>query len=151
MKERLEQVTQIARLIILLWWIMIIIIYELSLPVNQVKIDTYYFRLMLVFVRLFLFLIWYFMLFLILLGLSANKLGFWRSQEIQDLLVQCPGRSWSCSGSCMLPTLKMPYHKWESSLFTSSLSHNFTLVKVDKVQLTGGTFLHLVKFKNVHR
>ena len=49
----------------------------------------------------------------------------------------------------MLPTLKMPYHKWVSSLFTSGLLHNFARVKVEEVHLTGGTFLHLVKFKNV--
>ena len=49
----------------------------------------------------------------------------------------------------MLPTLKMPYHKWEGSLFTSDLLHDFTLVKVEEVNLTGWAFLHLVKFKNI--
>ena len=50
------------------------------------------------------------------------------------------------TGSCMPPTLKMAYHKWEGSLFTSGLIHNFTLVKAEEVRLTGWTFLHLVKF-----
>ena len=41
------------------------------------------------------------------------------------------------SGTCMPFTLKIPYHKWEGSLYTSTISHNFTLVKVKEVCLTG--------------
>ena len=48
----------------------------------------------------------------------------------------------------MLPTLKMPYYKWEGSLFISGLLHNFIMVKVEEVHLTGWTFLRLVNFKN---
>ena len=50
------------------------------------------------------------------------------------------------TGSCMPPPLKIPYHKWEDSLFTLGI---LTLVKVEKVCLTGWTFLHLLQFKNV--
>ena len=49
----------------------------------------------------------------------------------------------------MLPTLKMPYHKWEGSVFNSGLLHDFTLVKIEEVDLIGWIFLHLVKFKNI--
>ena len=41
--------------------------------------------------------------------------------------------------SCVPPTLEIPYYKWEGSLFTSGLLHNFTLVKVEEVCLTGWT------------
>ena len=47
----------------------------------------------------------------------------------------------------MLSTLKC--HNLEGSLFTSGLLHDFTMVKFEEVHLTGWTFLHLVKFKNV--
>ena len=50
------------------------------------------------------------------------------------------------TGSCMPSTLKMPYQKWEGSIFTLALLHNFTLMKVKEVFLTGCVFLHLVKF-----
>ena len=49
----------------------------------------------------FLILIWDFILFLLLLELFSNKLGFCRSQEIQYFFVcQCLGRNWvwSCHG-----------------------------------------------------
>ena len=54
------------------------------------------------------------------------------------------------NGSCMSPTLKMSYHKWEGSLIFSALLHNFTSGKVKEVCLTGWTFLHLVKFYSSH-
>ena len=78
-----------------------------------------------------------------LLGLLANKLCFLRSQEFQDLLGQCPDIGTGDAqdtGSCMPPMLKIPYHKSKGSLFTSALLHNFTLVKVKKVCLTGWLF-----------
>ena len=50
------------------------------------------------------------------------------------------------TGSCIPPTLEMPFHKLESSLFL----HNFTVIKVEKVCVTGWTFLHLVKFYSSH-
>ena len=50
------------------------------------------------------------------------------------------------TGRLVLPSLKIPYHKWEGSLFTMGFLHNFTLMKVKEVRLTGWTFLHLVKF-----
>ena len=40
------------------------------------------------------------------------------------------------TGGCMPPTLKMPHHKWEGSLFFLALLHNFTLMKVKEVCLT---------------
>ena len=121
MKERLKEVIQVARLIILLWLFMIF-----SLPVKQVRFDTYYFSLTLVLV-IPQIEIWDFKLFLMLLGLLANKLCFLRSQAggAQE------------TGSCIPRTLKIPYHKWEGLLFTSVLLHNFTLVKVKEVCLTG--------------
>ena len=45
----------------------------------------------------------------------------------------------------VVPILKMSYHKWDGLLFTLGFLHNFTLVKVEEVRLTGWNFLHLVK------
>ena len=50
------------------------------------------------------------------------------------------------TGSRIPTVLKISYHKWEGLLFTSGLLHNFTLVKLEEVCLTGWTFLHFVKF-----
>ena len=129
------------------------IAHDFSLHVKRARFDTYYFRLILVLVipqlkPWFLFLIWNFILSLMLLGLFANKLYFWRSQEIlkafwtSDLVEAGAAQD---TGSCLLSTLKMPYHKWEGSLFTLALLHSFTLVKVKEVCLTGWIILHLVK------
>ena len=54
---------------------------------------------------------------LILLGLFVNKLGFWGSQEIQYFLVNVlvEAGAGQDTGSCMPPTLKMAYYKWEAS------------------------------------
>ena len=56
--------------------------------------------------------------------------------------------------SCMLPTLKISYHKWEGFLFISALLHNFTLVKVKKGMLYRVGFFRscnnlFFSFKNV--
>ena len=61
-------------------------VHDFSLPVKLVRIDTYYFQLMLALVILQIgpSVIFAFNLFLILLELFANKLGFRSSQEIQD-------------------------------------------------------------------
>ena len=76
-------------------------------PVKQVRIDTYYFCLMLVLVIpqietsvVFVFIL-DFILFLALLGLFANNLGLCRSQEIEKDFGQYDGRvdlSWCWSG-----------------------------------------------------
>ena len=72
-----------------------------------------------------------------LLGLFANKLCFWRSKEIKDLLGQCPeAGSAQDTASCMPPTLKISYDIWERTLFTSAHLHNFTLGKVKEICLT---------------
>ena len=52
-------------------------------------------------------------------GLKKSK-TFWAS-------VLVGARAGQDTGSCMPPTLKMPHHKWEGSLFFSALLHNFTL------------------------
>ena len=58
------------------------------------------------------------------------------------------------TGSCMLSTRKMSYHKWEGSRFTLALLHNFTLVKVKNVAVPHRVDLftsckNLFLFKNV--
>ena len=128
--------------------------HNFSLLVKQERIDTYYFRLMLVLVipRLklrFLFLIWDFILFLMLLRVLANKLCSWRSQKIQDLWDQCSGRSWGLLRT-LSPTLKMPYHKSKGPLFTLALLNNFILAKVKEVCLAGWIFLRLAKYYSSH-
>ena len=40
------------------------------------------------------------------------------------------------TGSCIPPTLVIPWHKWEDSLFTSGLLLNITPLKVEEVCLT---------------
>ena len=47
------------------------------------------------------------------------------------------------TGSCMPLTIKIQYHKWEGSRFTSGLLHNITLVKVEEVRLTGWTLCYV--------
>ena len=70
-------------------------------------------------------------------GLKKSK-TFWASALVE------PGDSQDIN-SCMQPTLKMSYHKWEGAIFTSGFLdlHEFTLVKVEEVCLTGWTFLHM--------
>ena len=93
--------------------------------------------------RVFLFLISNFIFCLVLLRLFSDKLGFWNSQEIQDLLAcHFPGRSWSWSGHWQLPvteareclTIIRKCKEKVSSLFTSSVQHNLA-----QVCLTGWT------------
>ena len=48
--------------------------------------------------------------------------------------------------SCMPPTLEKQYYKWESSLFTFGLLHNFALGKVEEVSLRSGLFISCKKF-----
>ena len=71
-------------------------------------------------------------------GLKKSK-AFWVNVLVEAGAAQDTGR-------LMPPTLKMPYHKWEGSLFTLGLLHNFTLVKVEELRFTEWTFLRLVKF-----
>ena len=81
----------------------VMIIHDFFLSVKQLRFDTYYFCLMLVLVipqietSVFFFNL---RLYIIpdVTRIICNKLCFLRSQEIQDLLGQCFGRSWSCSG-----------------------------------------------------
>ena len=133
------------------------IVHDCALPVKQVRIDTYYICLMLVLVipRLkfrFLFLIdtsyWSWCCYdclqinCVTQSLKNSKV-FWygalvEAEDAED------------SGNCMSPTLKMPYRKWEGSLFTSAILHSFTLVKVKEVCLTGWTSYHLVKYYYSH-
>ena len=70
-------------------------------------------------------------------GLKKSKV-FWVSVLVKAGAAQDTGK--------LIPsTLKVPYHKWEGSLFTLGLLHNFTLVKVEEVRLTGWIFLQFVK------
>ena len=89
----------------------------------------------------FLFLIWDFILFLVILGLFSNKLGFLRSQQIQYLLgCHCLGRSWRWSGHWHLHDMPsklgnalplfINVRKWVGSLLTLDLLNNLTQVKV---------------------
>ena len=66
---------------------------EFSLPVKQLRTDTYYFRLMLALVipQIETSVVFVFNLRLHIVP-DVTRI------EIQDLLGQCPGRSWSCSG-----------------------------------------------------
>ena len=59
--------------------------------------------------------IWDFALFLVLLGLFANKLGFQGLQKMQDQWVSplIETGAGQYTGSCMPTTLEMPYRKWE--------------------------------------
>ena len=54
------------------------------------------------------------------------------------------------TGSYMSPARKIPYHKWESSIFFLALLYTYfypgQLVKVKEAYRTWWTFLHLVKF-----
>ena len=127
---------------------------DFSLPVKYVRNDVLSFNVGVInsTIETLVFVFnWDFILFLMLLGMFANKLCFWRTQEIQDLLASALVEAGAQdTGSWMPSTLKLPYHKWEGSLFTLALLHNFTLVKVKEVCLTGWAFLHLVKCYSSH-
>ena len=62
-------------------------------------------------------------------GLKKSK-TFWVNFLVETGAAQDASR-------LMPPTLKVLYHKWEGWRFTLGLLHNFTLVKVEEVRLTG--------------
>ena len=81
------------------------IVHDVSLPVKQVRIDTYCFRLLLILVILQIetSVVFLFNLRLHIVSdvtkIICKQVGFLKvSQEIEYLLGQCPGRSWSLSG-----------------------------------------------------
>ena len=76
-----------------------------------------------------------------LLGLFANKLGFWRSREIEDLLDKCleVGANQD-TGSCMPPTLKMPYHNGKVQYLLQICYMILPWWKLKRYALQGGLF-----------
>ena len=96
------------------------IIYDFPLLVKQVRVDTFYYCLMLVLVisQIETPVVFVFNLRIhIVPGVnrSENKLGIWRSQEIEDLFwasaLEKAGTGQN-TGNIMPTTLEMPYHKW---------------------------------------
>ena len=86
-----------------------------------------------------------------LLGLFTNKIcvfeGVKKSKTFWASVLLEVGAGEETGGCIMPPTLKMPQHKWECSLFLSAFLHNFTLVrcKLNRYASKGG-LLNLVKF-----
>ena len=107
------------------------IVHEFSLPVKQVRIDTYYFRLMLVLVipQIEISVIFYFTLRLHFV-LDVTRISYLQINWVFEgrkksktfwVSVLVEARAAQDTDSCMPPTLKMPYHKWDGLIFTSGL------------------------------